>query len=141
MKRSLLVLTAGLFGLAPICASAQSFNLVCKGEQIRVVSDQPAVQSRFVATFRVDLDRGQFCREPCEGISKLAAVDANTITLVNEDDVQGKYMIISGSVRVNRLTAAYSEDIDAHSGLAHIITGRRGKCEQKPFGGFPTPKF
>lgn len=109
--------------LAPTPAmAADQFDLICMFGKTEV-------------RYRVDLDRGEACKDGCERVWKIGAVTSGEIRLM---DTPLHYPDeLPQTITVNRVTGALDHWIGAGAGALNETAA----CSPAPFTGFPTPKF
>ena len=135
--------------LTPSFATAQEFDLVCKGNQI--TNEQGASSfpksgpfQAFVIRYRVSIDRGRWCAEGCTSTSPLVRVTATELKL---ESVSADELGMDRATNVNRESGEYlhverymlGPGLTWRQGSNSIV--RMGTCERATFSGFPTPKF
>lgn len=115
-----------------------AFNLVCTGtERSGPVGGGLLASVRestpFVTTFRIDLERGQYCSGHCTGTIPLHSVSDTEITLHQQltETQSGR------NAGINRETGLYRDVFI----LGNHMWVRQGQCERVPFTGFPPSSF
>lgn len=111
---------------------AATFNLVCTGTHVQITRGSVVPDTQFTHTFRVDLDRGRYCREDCQQTLPIFQVTDTKIvfTRIEQDSI-----LIE--VSVSRENGFYNAISNSPAGSGWS----QGSCTTAPFAGFPARKF
>jgi hypothetical protein len=115
--------------LAGEARAAEQFDLVCKGE-IRESPSQKRGEPREVR-YRVDLAKGEWCREACTVVQHLTDVTTSRITFYREETPLPRRVRYEW---IDRATGSWLELVDDR--FWYRI---EGTCEAAPFSGFGSP--
>ena len=123
-------------------AVAAAFNLVCSGTYVSFDSaklfEPGAEKTPFDVTLRLDLKIERWCEGVCKETKPIALVGSRLIFLESGGvDADGQEDYSDSFTTINRETAEYSQRV-RFRGKGLLWTG---KCESKPFTGFPALKF
>lgn len=122
-------------------AAAATFNLVCTGsyttKSIYTEKSEP-----FNTEYRIDLDKSMYCDGECKAPRPLAKIAPTEIYFLDKTvDTPSEKSL--NSMWVNRETGVFT-GVFTHKNprdrLSILIMKWDGKCERKPFTGFPTFK-
>jgi len=119
--------------IATLTSGLAAFNLVCT-VQTTFIDHKKQDGPSFPIEYRVDLAAGRFCVGVCEETRPIAKVDPTDIYLVADrypDGTNKEFIWIS------RESASYLWVL----GEGSIELRSVGKCEKRPFTGFPARKF
>lgn len=107
---------------------SQKFDLVCVGRW--TVSGE--TEEPFQDTFRVDLERGAWCRENCSRIYQIASVEPGQIQLSAANE-QGQ----GNSLSIDRV----SGKLYGRVRMEGLDSTTFATCKSAPFSGFPETQF
>lgn len=120
-------------------ASAQTFDLNCRGVRKTTTLYTGDTQEPYTSHFRIDLTSGQWCEAECKAIFPIADVQPASIVLQNKDvdSITEKSLLVN---RINRetgehvITSTYQLRRDRSS---MMLMTYKGACEKQAFSGFP----
>lgn len=116
--------------LATALQIAAAFNLVCTGSY--VTHGDEATRRPFSQTFRIDLEKKQWCMGDCQETRDIYLLAPRTITLqlyAEGDDY--------GVTVLNRESGTMTN----RSSQKGVASAGEATCERQPFTGFPALKF
>ena len=108
-----------------------AFNLVCSGTERSGPLGQALPErdgAPFTITYRIDVDGGRWCSDPCDTVERLASVIEAQILLRDDHHPAGSNVVI--------FTPATGRFTDTRI-AGNTATLRSGTCERAPFTGFP----
>ena len=115
-------------------ALAQSFNLECSGT-LKRKSDFLDDQMPYHSTYRLNLDKGQWCEDACDLLYDIIEVQPTRIVLRKGDIPEGTVLEF-----VDRRTGEHymSQTVTSRlRGAAKINLIWDGTCQKADFSGFP----
>lgn len=130
VKLKLAPLAAALVATAGT-ASAEQFNLVCKGEFTSGTERKPSLN-----VYRLDTGLRRWCRENCDRTHPILSINDNEYRLLAVRDAE-----MSGDLTINRRTGELYEAWTIKLGPVPFGTLTKATCEKVPFTGFPAAKF
>ena len=125
--------------LMTVAAVSSAFNLECTGTAYHANSlfaPQTNVH-QFDIVYRVDLTKKRFCRNACTITTELPKITDTMIVFESEQ----KDSIDDVLVYADRETGKYFDRRRWFDGKDMQIDLGEGKCERKPFTGFPARLF
>ncbi|MCZ8195878.1 MAG: hypothetical protein O9253_02285 [Aquidulcibacter sp.] len=115
---------------------AQSFDLVCQGTRQTEVNGP---ESPHNYGFRIDLSAKRWCWDHCERTFSMHEIAPERLVLLSEQKQSGSNRTFMSN-EINRLTGEH-EMVSISTGLGGSYFRIVGRCERRPFSGFPKPNF
>jgi len=126
--------------LAWLATTASAFNLICSGVHVTgtLKPDHLGFEKRNEVreswVYRIDLEAERWCWQDCTTTQAIVMANDTTIYLEHAED---KFSGINHSGYISRETG----EVHHRKNYGNDIDVRRGKCERRPFSGFPKRKF
>jgi hypothetical protein len=114
--------------------STAAFDLLCEGTETRI-SKAGVQEVAFSRSFRLNLASGRYCDGDCTSTRAIFRVEDTKITFY--DTYRDTYPSYGGEQSVNRENG---ELFEGHIGVDGT-TMANGRCERRPFSGFPQRQF